>query len=146
MKTLFSRTKNRILNKTIGSRELQVYTDGSSKDEVGSWAYLIVQNGKLIAENSGRIRQGNSNVMEFQAAIEALSALPENSKARVYSDSSILVQAMKALEQPPAFRTEIEALLELSQKHSIQWQWIKGHNGNRYNERCDELCKLARGF
>jgi ribonuclease HI len=31
----------------------------------------------------------------------------------------------------------------MTQKHKIQWNWVRGHAGNHYNERCDELASAA---
>jgi ribonuclease HI len=36
-----------------------------------------------------------------------------------------------------------ERLLALSKKHQIQWRWVRGHDGHRENERCDELAREA---
>jgi ribonuclease HI len=126
------------------SSELEVYTDGSSKGGVGSWAYVISRNGKCIAENSGRVRRANSNSMEFQAAIEALRSVPEDSNVTVFSDSRILVDAMSQGAPLRALQTQLDALSQLNGRHTIQWQWVKAHNGNKFNERCDELCIWAR--
>lgn len=126
------------------SSELEIYTDGGSKDAVGSWAYVVSRNGKLIAEKSGKLRRGSSNVMEFQAAIEALKSVPQNSMITLFSDSRILIDAMTAGEGPRAFQNQIATLLSLSRKCNVRWQWIKAHNGNKLNERCDELCISAR--
>jgi ribonuclease HI len=123
---------------------LEIYTDGSSKDGVGSWAYIISRRGKCIREDSGRIRGANSNVMEIRAAIEALSSIPENSNVTLFSDSRILVDAMTLGEVPRAYQTQIDILIGLNRKHKIHWQWVKAHNGNEFNERCDVLCILAR--
>lgn len=144
MKFSLSRLFASVLRYLGDSSTLEIYTDGSSKDGLGSWSYVVSQSGKSIAENSGCVRHGNSNVMEFQAAIEALSTAPANSKVKLFSDSRILVDAMKFREGPNTYQTQIDTLLRLSQKHKIQWQWIKAHNGNKFNERCDELCILAR--
>jgi ribonuclease HI len=124
---------------------LEIYTDGSSKDGFGSWAYLISRHGKCISEKAGRIRCANSNTMEFQAAIEALQALPESSNITLFTDSKILVDTMTFGKGHSSFQTQIDSLLQLTQKHHIQWKWIKAHNGNKFNERCDELCTLIRG-
>jgi ribonuclease HI len=123
---------------------LEIYTDGSSKNGFGSWAYIISRRGKCMVEKSGRIRRANSNVMEFQAAIEALNSVPVNSKVTLFSDSRILVDAMRYGSGPDAHQNQIDILMDLKRKHNIKWQWIKGHNGNKFNERCDELCTLAR--
>lgn len=124
---------------------LEIYTDGSSKRGVGSWAYVVSRRGKCVVENSGRNRRANSNRMEFQAAIEALSSVPKNSKVKLFSDSRILVNTMKLGAGPQAHQAQIETLLRLNLSHRVEWQWVKAHNGNKWNERCDELCTLARG-
>lgn len=126
------------------SSALEIYTDGSSKDGLGSWAYIISRHGKCIVEKSGNLRGANSNVMEFQAAIEALSFIPVNSKITLFSDSRILIDTMKFGDGPHAHQTQINILMDLNDKHKITWQWIKAHRGNKFNERCDELCALAR--
>lgn len=123
----------------------EIYTDGSSKGAVGSWAFVISQKGKNLQEKSGRVRKVSCNRMEFQAAIEALSSIHEKSKITLFSDSRILIDAMKSGVGPEAYQDQIEILKALNQKHQIKWQWVKAHNGNSFNERCDELCILARG-
>lgn len=32
---------------------------------------------------------------------------------------------------------------KLAVAFEIEWNWVKGHNGNTYNERCDTLCQEA---
>ena len=125
-------------------KSLEIYTDGSSKGAFGSWAYVVARGRKCISENSGRVRRANSNTMEFQAAIEALTSIPANSKAILYSDSRVLVDAMKFGDGPRAHQGQIEVLKRLCDQHQVKWQWVKAHNGNKLNERCDELCTLAR--
>lgn len=136
---------------------LEIYTDGSFKEGRGAWAYVLVQNGEMVREDSASLRKTSSNRMEFQAAIEALKVLPENSKAIVYTDSQILVDIMnnkisqwramdwvKSKGQPIPNVDLVQELDEYNQKHCIQWQWVRGHAGIKYNERCDELCIRAR--
>lgn len=134
-----------VLNFTASTSGLEIYTDGSSKDGFGSWAYIISRRGKCIVEKSGRIRRGKSNNMEFQAAIEALSSVPLNSNITLFSDSRILIDTMRFGIGPRVYQAQIDMLIRLSCKHNIKWHWIKAHRGNRFNERCDELCTLARG-
>lgn len=123
---------------------LEIYTDGGSKGAVGSWAFVILQKGKRLQEKSGRMRKVSCNQMEFQAAIEALSSITEKSKIILYSDSRILIDAMKSGAGPAAYQDQIDTLIDLKYKHKIEWKWVKAHSGNSINERCDELCVLAR--
>jgi ribonuclease HI len=121
---------------------LEIYTDGSSKDGVGSWAYVISRRGQCLGENSGRVRRASSNAMEFQAAIEALTSIPCGSNVILFTDSKILVDTIISGKGHASFQPQMDLLFPLTQIHTITWRWIKAHNGNKFNERCDELCTL----
>ncbi|MES3036688.1 MAG: RNase H family protein [Bdellovibrionota bacterium] len=125
---------------------LEIYTDGSSKYGWGTWAYVVTKRGQILKEVSGQVHDADSNTMEFQAAIEALSSLPLNTRAVLYSDSRILVDAM-SLELYPRTKNlfnMVEKLTRLTNQHKVQWKWVKAHNGSKFNERCDQLCINAR--
>lgn len=123
---------------------VEIYTDGGSKNGVGSWAFILSEPGKNPVEKAGRVERGNCNVMEFRAAIEALRFLPEGACATVLSDSRIVVDAMRLGDGPPAYRAEIETLIQLTQTRTVVWKWVKSHSGNELNERCDALCVAVR--
>ncbi len=143
---LLARLVTRLVRKISPlSEPLKIYTDGSHKGKWGSWAFVVVKNGEVLHEASGRARKTNSHRMEFQAAIEALSYLPADCRAFFYTDSRILINFMTQKNKRPAVNLDqMEVLQNLAVKHKICWNWIKGHSGSVYNERCDELCKLAR--
>ncbi|MBY0452896.1 MAG: ribonuclease HI [Bdellovibrionaceae bacterium] len=125
--------------------ELQIYTDGSQKGQWGSWAFVVTQRGRIIHEASGRVRKADNNRMEFQAAIEALSYLKAGAKACVHSDSRVLIEAVQSTEDRPfASEDQLERLDGLLVDRQVAWTWVKAHSGNRFNERCDELCIAAR--
>lgn len=125
--------------------KLHIYTDGSHKEKWGSWAFVVVRNNKIFFESSGRVRKTNSHRMEFQAAIEALSYLKKGDSACLYSDSKVLVHCfIPPFERPVVNGDQIEQLDALILDRNITWKWVKAHSGMVYNERCDELCILAR--
>ncbi|MBX9767071.1 MAG: ribonuclease HI [Bdellovibrionales bacterium] len=144
--------------KTVFSKSpLSIYTDGSQKKGLGTWSYIIVQDNKIIAESSGKEKEFDCTRMEFRAAIEAMNAMPQNSKFTLGTDSKILVDTMTSeikkwtannWRKPNGKSIPnldlIQELDSLNQKHFIHWKWIRGHAGNIYNERCDELCRQAR--
>lgn len=118
---------------------------------------MIIEGGKILREKSGRGRNATCTRMEFQAAIEALQSLPLGTKATLYSDSRILIDTLtiwieewracgwtKRKGQDIPSLDQIQILDDLNQQHEISWQWIKAHSGIPFNERCDELCILAR--
>jgi len=93
--------------------------------------------------------------MELIAAIKGLEALNNRSKVHVFSDSQYLVQGMSKwihnwtsngrLEEPGALANQDlwKQLETLSQQHEISWEWVRGHSGHPFNERCDKLAKRA---
>lgn len=134
-----------------------IYTDGSLKKGLGSWAFVIMKNSKLVKEAFGTARNQTCTQMEFQAAIEALKALPLGSVAKVYTDSRILVDTMnlwiadwklndwkKSNGRSIPGINQIQSLDELCSQHKVEWEWVRAHTGNELNERCDKLCIIAR--
>ena len=134
-------------------KEVQLYTDGACRGNpgAGGWGAILVW-GKYEKEMSGGEAETTNNRMELIAAIEGLSALKEPCRVTLYSDSKYLVDAYLqgwvdnwrargwrksdgALKNPDLW----ERLWELTEKHEVEFVWVKGHNGHRYNERCDVL-------
>lgn len=137
--------------------KFEIYTDGSSKDGRGAWAYVLVRRDRglfasgrsVVREDSGGVRKASSNPMEFRAAIEALKSLSAQTTATLYSDSRILVDTMTVWQGNPDLRprgleAEIVELDRLASQHNITWKWIRAHAGHEFNERCDFLCIQAR--
>lgn len=128
-------------------KPLEIYTDGGHKGKWGTWAFVVVSRDKIIHEASGHERRTNSHRMEFQAAIEALKYLSAGTKACIHTDSRVLLNSVaKKNKRPVVNSDQAEALDKLLSKHKITWKWVKAHSGFFYNERCDELCILARSF
>lgn len=126
---------------------IEIYTDGSCKQGRGAWAFVIVQDGVIITEAAGMERRTNSLHMELRAAIEALSSMSAGSIISLYSDARILIDAMTGIGKPltaAAHLSELAQLRDLDAKHRVAWTWVKAHAGHIYNERCDELCVIAR--
>jgi ribonuclease HI len=93
--------------------------------------------------------------MELLAAIRGLEALNSPKRVRLFSDSQYLVRGMSEwlsgwirdgrLETPDALANQDlwQQLVPLSRTHQIDWQWVRGHAGHPFNERCDRLAKRA---
>jgi len=132
--------------------EATIHTDGACLNNPGGpggIGAIIQQNEKTIeiskgypAANEGEPRVTN-NRMEMLACIEALRTLEESSSVTLYSDSQIVVNcAMGAWKRKANLDlwAEFDSLLE---RHSVTFQWVKGHADNRLNNRCDELAGEA---
>ena len=93
--------------------------------------------------------------MEITAALESLKALNKPSVVHFYTDSSYLVNAATAWLQgwkARGWKRKEGVLLNADlwkdldremAKHQIEWTWVKGHAGNRYNEQADKLAVEA---
>ena len=135
-------------------KHVQIYTDGACRGNPGrgGWGAVLVFNG-IEKELSGGEALTTNNRMELTAAIEALSALKEPCSVTLTSDSKYLTDAItkgwarawkakgwKKADRSPALNPDLwEKLLSLLEIHSVEFIWVKGHDGHPYNERCDRL-------
>ncbi|MBC7370563.1 MAG: reverse transcriptase-like protein [Bdellovibrionaceae bacterium] len=130
--------------KSFLNPEFHVYTDGGYKRGMGTWAYVVVKNGRMTREASGLIRRTSSNEMEMRAVIEALTSFRKLSHIIIHTDSRILIAAMNDVKKPSAWPDLVAEIKLAIKSHVVTWKWVRGHSGNPYNERCDQLCILAR--
>jgi ribonuclease HI len=137
---------------------IDVYTDGGCRVNpgVGGWAAIIYE-GPKPKEIWEVERLTTNNQMELRAAIEALRALREPSKVRLFSDSAYLINCMneawylnwerngwKNAKKKPVENADLwRELLELARCHDVTWIKIDGHAGVGANERCHALVQLA---
>jgi ribonuclease HI len=95
--------------------------------------------------------------MELTAVIKALEALKKPGlTVRLFSDSRYVLSGMeqwmpawkargwKTSSRKPVLNQDLwQRLDELSQQHTIEWRWVKGHSGDIGNEKADELANRA---
>ena len=135
-------------------KTVDIYSDGacSGNPGPGGWG-AILRYGKYEREMSGGERQTTNNRMELLAIISALQALNEPCKVFIHSDSKYVIDAVvqgwakkwKANgwmrnKKDKALNVDLwKQLLELLDKHQVEFEWIKGHSGPPENERCDQM-------
>jgi ribonuclease HI len=132
-----------------------IYADGCSLDNPGpgGWAAILVF-GAVEKELVGGELQSTNNRAELMAATIGLRALKKPCAVKVVSDSQYVVKGMKewihgwrrkgwrnAAGEPVKNRELWELLAAAAQPHTVTWEWVKGHAGHHYNERCDVLAK-----
>lgn len=139
------------------SDNLKIYTDGacSGNPGPGGWGAIL-----LYKEHKKEISGGNksttNNKMEMSAVIEALKILKKPSELTIYTDSKYVMDGItkwifnwkkngwKSANKKPIKNIELWQELDRQvKKHKIEWIWVKGHNGNHYNELVDELARQA---
>jgi ribonuclease HI len=136
--------------------EVTIYTDGSCDPNPGpgGWAALLRYEGHEKAL-TGSSPDTTNNRMELTAAIRALKALNRPCKVQFYTDSEYLKKGITewmARWQTRNWRRKGGALAnadlwkELASEiksHQIDWHWVRGHAGNRHNQRADRLARAA---
>lgn len=139
------------------SKTVEIHTDGAclGNPGPGGWAALLRYRGKERELFGGEAATTN-NRMELMAAIMALEALSEPCVVTLHTDSQYVRQGITewmknwvrrgwktAAGEPVKNRDLWERLHAASQRHSIDWRWVKGHSGNPDNERVDVLARNA---
>ena len=139
-------------------KKVEIYTDGACTGNPGKGGYgaVLIYNG-VQKEISRGFRTTTNNRMELMAAIDALKMLKEPCEVELYSDSKYLTDAInkgwlaswikngwKKADKKKVLNIDLwQDLLELTRKHSVEFIWVKGHAGNKYNEICDSLAVAA---
>ena len=136
---------------------VEIYADGacSGNPGPGGWGTILEYRG-VTKEISGYNPETTNNRMELTAVLAGLRLLKRPCRIRVVTDSSYVVKGMtewidgwrrrhwiNASKKPVLNRDLWEELLVASSPHSVEWRWIKGHDGHEQNERCDRLARQA---
>lgn len=136
--------------------KVEIYTDGacSGNPGPGGWAAILVKGSSEKAISGGE-KETTNNRMEIRAALEALRCLNQACQVRIHTDSSYLLNGATVWLEDWKRRNwkrkhgQLQNIdlwkemdLELT-KHQIEWVWVKGHAGNRMNERVDEMARMA---
>ena len=121
----------------------------------GGWA-CVLRSGEAKSEMFGSEPRTTNNRMELQAVIEGLNAVKESCEITLNIDSQYVkngitqwITKWKANGWTTAGKKPVlnqDLWLELDQavrRHTIQWQWVKGHASHADNIRCDELALAA---
>lgn len=137
--------------------EVEIFLDGACAGNPGPGGYAaILKFRDHTKEITGAHPHTTNNRMELMAAIKALEHLKAPCRVRIYTDSEYLVKGMtswlpqwvknnwKTSRKTQVLNKDLwQRLLQLSEIHDIEWNWIRGHAGHTENERCDYLAKAA---
>ncbi len=136
---------------------VEIYADGACKGNpgVGGWGALL-QYGDHTRELFGGEGHTTNNRMELTAVIRALEALTKSCRVRLYTDSKYVQQGIttwihdwkkrgwKTADKKPVKNDDLwRQLDQLAEQHTIEWVWVRGHDGNAGNERADVLANLG---
>lgn len=137
---------------------IKIYTDGSclGNPGTGGWAYSLKLKNKNIA-HYGYEKETTNNRMELTAAIKALEFLKENEEEiTVITDSNYLkygisswITNWKKNNWKTANKNLVKnqdlwmTLDELTISKKVNWDWVKAHSIDKFNNTVDELARNA---
>lgn len=134
--------------------KITIFTDGAAKGNPGNGGYgVVMMSGGHHKELSQGFKNTTNNRMELMAvivALETIKVIP--SEVNVFSDSKYVIDSVEKGWvfgwQKKGFKGKKnvdlwQRFLQIYPKHQIKFHWVKGHAGNKYNERCDELAVQA---
>ena len=137
--------------------EVNIYTDGACRGNPGpgGWGALLVY-GKNKKKIQGFSKNTTNNIMELTAAVESLKQLKRSCNIIITTDSvyvkngiTIWIENWKKKGWKTSNKKDVKnkdlwiALDKECSKHSIQWEWVKGHSGHTENEIADMLANEA---
>jgi ribonuclease HI len=136
------------------------YTDGacapSNPGPSGWGAVLVAPDGSTESDHFGFIGPGTNQIAELTAAIEGLSLVPAGDAVELVSDSQYVLKGISewragwerkgwrnAKGEPVANLALWKQLFALADARKVKTRWVRGHNGDPYNERADALANQA---
>ena len=138
-------------------KSVSAFTDGacSGNPGPGGWG-VVLRSGEHEREIYGGEIETTNNRMELTAAIEALQALRESCQVELTTDSTYVkdgitrwlqkwkINGWKTAAKKPVKNQDLWEQLETqTDRHVVQWLWVKGHSGHPGNERADALANLG---
>ena len=133
--------------------EVVIYTDGACKGNpgVGGWGALL-RFGPHEKELFGGEAHTTNNRMELLAVIRALEALTRSTVVELYTDSQYVKNGIetwihawrrngwKTSDKKPVKNADLWRELETAAaRHTVRWNWVRGHAADVDNERADAL-------
>jgi ribonuclease HI len=139
------------------TRRVKIWTDGACSGNPGPGGYgAILQFGERERELSGGESATTNNRMELMAAIVALEALTRPCAVDLHTDSQYVrngvtqwiagwkARGWKTADRKPVKNVELwRRLEEASERHEVEWHWVRGHAGDEMNERADALARTG---
>lgn len=134
------------INSSCERNVYDCYTDGScnnlSANKEGGAAYLILLNGKEILRRSKALIHTTNNRAEMLAIISAVKRCPIGADIVIHTDSKYAIFSFgdrKRISDSVKNSDLIHLYRKEAAQKKVTFEWVKGHNGDRYNEIVDSM-------
>lgn len=132
--------------------EYTIYTDGaySRQHNEGAFAYVMLNCENTEVERKAyKITNETNNRAELKAIIAAVNRLPDDAtEVCIFSDSQYALNTLSGKWNRSCNLDLFVAWDKVLEKKHVKlvYNWVKGHDGNMYNELCDQLCNEVLGY
>lgn len=129
-----------------------IYTDGaySMQNDEGAYAFVILTElNNEVKRFAKKITHETNNRAELKAIINAIIQLPRDATdVIIYSDSQYSLNTLSGKWKRKLNKDLFDIWDDVIKERglTIEYKWVRGHNGNEYNELCDKLCNEALGY
>ncbi|PSU20962.1 ribonuclease HI [Photobacterium phosphoreum] len=138
-------------------KQVEIFTDGSCLGNPGPGGYgAVLRYKQHEKELNGGYLMTTNNRMELLAAIMGLASLKQPCSVDLTTDSQYVRQGItqwihnwkkrgwQTADKKPVKNADLwQQLDQETQRHQVQWHWVKGHAGHPENERCDVLARTG---
>ena len=133
----------------------KAYTDGSYQESVGAGgcaSVILDESNKVIKLICNGYKNTTNNRMEIRGVIQVLKYFEEPVDIEIVSDSQYVISsitggyAKKRLEEKDFSKKNLDLwfeLIDLVEFHNVTFTWVKGHNGDKWNELADTLAVVS---
>lgn len=142
------------MTSTETATRVVVYTDGACHGNPGpgGWGVVLRVEGEDERHLYGGDPHTTNNQMEMLAAITALEELDGGASVQLWTDSQYVRNGITswidgwkrkgwktAAGQPVKNQQLWQRLDAAASRHTVDWRWVRGHNGDEGNELADTL-------
>lgn len=131
------------------SPKVLIYADGSclkngsAAAQAGAGVVLVSEDRRRIKLKACFLGALTNQKAEILACAVALESLKTVCRVQIYSDSKYVVETMLGKNRMKSNREYWNRLVQACLTHEIEWNWMRGHAGNRYQETADRLSRAA---
>ena len=117
--------------------------NGSEESQAGAGVVLMTEDGRRIKLKASYLGALTNQKAEILACAVGLESLKKPCEVRIFSDSKYVVETMLGTNRMKSNREFWERLIKACLTHKIEWNWMRGHSGNPFQETADRLSRAA---
>lgn len=124
-----------------------IYTDGGCDvnpgGKGGAACVIVDSDGNVVRKCSEGYFATTNNRMEMRAVMLGLAQVEPGSEIHLYSDSQYTLNCLSGVWGRKKNTDLWRKMDRIISGYSVETTWVRGHNGNEYNEMCDSMCTEA---